>query len=85
MEEAVELVQGLQEQLLAEPYQTLASLRLSQERADEAGPLIDKTLAIIVVRERGPREIGARERAEREGRERGPRGVSCPGERTGGD
>jgi len=45
--EAVELVQGLQEQLLAEPYQTLASLRLSQERPDEAGPLLDKVLAII--------------------------------------
>ena len=53
--EAVELVQGLQEQLLAEPYQTLASLRLSQERPDEAGPLLDKVLAIIVVRGTGPR------------------------------
>ena len=45
--EAVELVQGLQEQVLAEPYQTLASLRLSQERPEEAVALLDKTLAII--------------------------------------
>ena len=73
--EAVELVQGLQEQLLAEPYQTLASLRLSQERPDEAGPLLDKTLAIIVVRGVEGRGIGARERAERKGQEGGPRGA----------
>ena len=66
--EAVELVQGLQEQLLAEPYQTLASLRLSQERPDEAGPLLDKTLAIIVVRGVEGRERGPRGRAKREGR-----------------
>ncbi len=48
--EAVELVQGLQAQVLAEPYQTLASLRLSQERPAEAAPLLDKTLEVIQVR-----------------------------------
>jgi len=45
--EAVGLVQGLAEQTLAEPYQTLASLRLSQERPEEAATLLDQTLKII--------------------------------------
>ncbi|KAL1518874.1 hypothetical protein AB1Y20_003151 [Prymnesium parvum] len=45
--EAVALVEGLREQTLAEPYVTLASLRLSQQRNDEAEPLLQKACDVV--------------------------------------
>ena len=45
--EAVALVQPLSVQSLAEPYVTLASVRLSQERPDEAQSLLQSAVAIF--------------------------------------
>lgn len=45
--EAVALVQALSVQSLAEPYVTLASVRLSQERPEEAQPLLASALAVF--------------------------------------
>lgn len=46
-EEAVALVRPLGEQTLAEPYVTCASLRVSQQRGDEAKALLMEALAVI--------------------------------------
>ena len=51
--EAVGLVSGLDSQTLAEPYQTLASLRLSQQRPEEAHPLVRKALGVVNDAEEG--------------------------------
>jgi len=45
--EALALVEPLQEQTLAEPYVTTASLRLSQQRGEEAQPLLQKALDVV--------------------------------------
>ena len=45
--EAVTLVQSLAEQTLAEPYVTLASVRMSQERPEEASALLNSALAVF--------------------------------------
>ena len=44
---------GLDSQTLAEPYQTLASLRLSQQRPEEAHPLVRKALGVVNDAEEG--------------------------------
>ena len=58
--EAVGLVSGLDSQTLAEPYQTLASLRLSQQRPEEAHPLVRKALGVVNDAEEGRAERRAR-------------------------